>query len=27
VPKTAVPYQIWNRLLGIESAARTGVAQ
>jgi hypothetical protein len=26
VPKTEVPYQIWNRLLGITNPARTGVA-
>jgi hypothetical protein len=27
VAKTAVPYQVWNRLLGIQNVARTGVAQ
>jgi hypothetical protein len=26
VPKSAVPYEIWNRLLGIEDVRRTGVA-
>jgi hypothetical protein len=27
VPKSEVPYQLWNRLLGVTNPARTGVAQ
>jgi hypothetical protein len=26
VPKSEVPYQLWNRLLGVKDIARTGVA-
>jgi hypothetical protein len=26
VPKTEVPYQLWNRLLGVENPERTGAA-
>jgi hypothetical protein len=26
VAKSSVPYEVWNRLLGIENAARTGIA-
>ncbi len=27
VPKSEVPYQLWNRLLGVKNPARTGVSQ
>jgi hypothetical protein len=27
VPKSEVPYQLWNRLLGVKNPARTGVPQ
>jgi hypothetical protein len=27
VPKSEVPYELWNRLLGIQNVARTGVSE
>jgi hypothetical protein len=27
VPKSEVPYELWNRLLGVKNVIRTGVAE
>jgi hypothetical protein len=27
VPKSEVPYEFWNRLLGVKNVIRTGVAE